>query len=133
MASMSKTSTFQEGEGKYQLQATITTCGNDVVVVIVGGTRPHIGAVSLAISHPRLKDPRKTSATASVISVPGHKEDQLAREAALRLSGSLKTTVVMCVGIHIDDAATDEIDLLTINFTELINDVELALKKTLMI
>ena len=94
-----------------------------MVLVVGGGTRPHIGSVAVAISHASLKDPNKLTASASVIAVPGHKEDQLAREAALKLSRMLKTTVAVSVGLHVDNATPQEIELLVNNFNQLVDQV----------
>lgn len=107
-----QTYTFSEGVGDRRIDATAILCGEDVVVVIGGGTRHHTGAVAVAISHPRIKDPARLEATATVVTVPGHKEDQLARETALTLARALRTTVTVSVGIHIDDASADDIALL---------------------
>ena len=100
---------FSEGHAEKQIDATVVCVGDDIVVTVGGGTRHHTGAVALAISHPRLKDPQQLEATATVVTVPGHKEDQLAREMALALAQALHTTVTVSAGIHIDDASPADI------------------------
>lgn len=119
--------TFQTQVGNYTLYAQAVFCGKDVVVVVGGGTHPHVGAVAVAISHPSLKDPLVHTTTPSVIIVPGHKEDQIARDAARQLSRSLGTTVVLSVGIHVDNATPTMIDILVDGFQELVNDIEAKL------
>lgn len=59
--------------GSYDLSANIQEIGNDLLVSVRGGEKPHIGAV--AISEPRasLKDPTMTSASTSVFCCLGHK------------------------------------------------------------
>lgn len=118
-----ETFTITAGEPPYRIEGRVIVCGRDVVVVVGGGTKYHTGAVAAAISLPSLKDPAKNTTTASTLSIPGHKEDQIAREAALRLARTLETTVTVAVGIHVDDASPDEIRLMVGNFSALINEI----------
>ncbi len=120
---MIKTLEFSIGDGDHRLTAWAAICGPDVVLVVGGGTRPHIGSVAVAIAHASLKDPNKLTASVSVIAVPGHKEDQLTREAALKLSQVLKTTVAVSAGLHVDHATPQEIELLVNNFNRLMDQV----------
>ncbi len=94
---------FTNDEDRYNLRASARWIGGDLLVVIWGGERPHIGAVSLAQPLPSLKDPEIMSATASVICVVGHKEDDLVKEASEFLAAALKTRVVVTAGIHWDN------------------------------
>ncbi len=99
-----------------------------MVVTIGGGTRLHTGAVAVAASHPSLKDPNRLTSTASVIAFAGHKEDQIARAAAIRLANALGTNVTVCAGLHIDDASPEEIERLIKNFNALIERIEAHFK-----
>ena len=94
---------FTNDEDRYNLRASARWIGGDLLVVIWGGERPHIGAVSLAQPRPSLKDSGIMSATASVICVVGHKEDELVKEASEFLAAALKTRVVVTAGIHWDN------------------------------
>jgi hypothetical protein len=87
----------------YNLEAFVKRIGKDLLVAIWGGERPHIGAVAAAQPRPSLSDPNRLSATASVFSYVGHKEDGIAKEAAERLSAALNTNVTVTAGIHWDD------------------------------
>jgi hypothetical protein len=89
-------------EGSYDLEASVRRIGDDFLVAIWGGERPHIGAVSVAQPRPSLRDPAVTSATASVICLLGHKEDELAKATAEILAARLNTHVVVTAGIHWD-------------------------------
>jgi predicted component of type VI protein secretion system len=115
---------FHSGEGRYALHAVVASCGADVVVIVGGGEGPHVGAVALAISHPSLKDPSKPSQTASLLTVPGHKEGELARAASMQLARAIHRTVVVSVGIHVEDASKDEINQLVEAFNALIDEIE---------
>jgi hypothetical protein len=97
------------GTGINKVEVAASVCGKDIVVFIGGGTRYHIGAVALAVPRPSLTDQQKISATASVLCVTGHKEDQLARSAALRISAALNCVVTVVAGLHIDEAKMEDI------------------------
>jgi hypothetical protein len=74
--------------------------GEDLCLILSGGEREHIGAAAVAQPRPSLADPARTSATASVIAVLGHKEDVLARELALKVAGTLNVAACVVCGIH---------------------------------
>ena len=95
--------TVATNEGSYDLEASVRLIGEDLLVAIWGGERPHIGAVSMAQPRPSLKDPEATSATASVFCLLGHKEDELAKAASEVLAAVLNTAVVVTAGIHWDN------------------------------
>ncbi|MHB1018348.1 MAG: prenylated flavin chaperone LpdD [Coriobacteriia bacterium] len=97
------------GGARTRVEAVIVSCGPDVSVCFGGGEGPHIGAVALGIPRPSLADPSAPSASASVLCVTGHKEDELARSAALELATALGCRVNVSVGLHIDDAIPAEI------------------------
>ncbi len=124
---LSKTVSF--GDGKCKVTAIITSCGKDVVVVIGGGVE-HIGAVALGIPRPSLRQDGNISASASVLCVVGHKEDLVAREAALQLSSKLNTRVLVSVGLHLDTASLDDINTFEINTKGLLKQIEVLFEKT---
>ncbi|MGD2184970.1 MAG: hypothetical protein PVI71_02530 [Desulfobacterales bacterium] len=99
----SKEFSIQTNEDAYNLSASIRLIGEDVLVAIWGGEKPHIGAVAVAQPRPSLKNPDVTSASASVICFVGHKEDELAKASAEILAAALNTPVVVTAGIHWDD------------------------------
>jgi predicted nucleotide-binding protein len=96
-------------EGAYDLEASVRLIGNDLLVAIWGGEKPHIGAVSVAQARPSLKDPNVTSATASVFCFVGHKEDELAKAASEILAAAMNTQVVVTAGIHWDNMSKEGI------------------------
>ncbi|MGD2270341.1 MAG: hypothetical protein PVI06_08080 [Desulfobacterales bacterium] len=95
--------TVNTSEGTFDLTANVRLIGRDVLVAVWGGEKPHIGAVAVAQPRPSLKNPKVTSATASVFSYVGHKEDDLAKAAAEILAAALNTHVVVTAGIHWDN------------------------------
>lgn len=100
---MSMEFTINTNEGEYDLAASVRQIGQDILVAIWGGDKPHIGAVAMAQPRPSLRDPDVTSSTASVFAYVGHKEDELAKAAAEILAATLKTNVVVAAGIHWDN------------------------------
>jgi hypothetical protein len=91
------------------IEFTSVPMGNDLCVVIAGGEVPHLGAVAVAQVRPSLQDGAKLSASTSVITLLGHKEDVIARKVAHVLAAKLNKNVAVCCGIHVDDITPDEL------------------------
>ena len=119
---------IQTKEDSYNLSASIRLIGEDVLVAIWGGERPHIGAVAVAQPRPSLKDPDVISASSSVFCFVGHKEDELAKASAEILSATLNTPVVVAAGIHWDNLDEEAI-LRIIKNSEIL--VDMILEKCL--
>lgn len=112
--------------GSFDIEAGVRRIGEDLLVAIWGGEKPHIGAVSVAQSRPSLKNPETMSATASVICFPAHKEDELAKAVSEVLAAVLDTRVVVTAGIHWDNISKDGIRKIISNSKML---VDLILKE----
>jgi len=111
------------GEGKYQVCLHALFCGKDVSICIFGGDVPHIGAVAVAVPRKSLTGYGSDSASVSVICISGHKEDELARRIALRLSSKCLCNVTVSAGIHIEDAKKEDIAILSKNIEELMGNM----------
>jgi len=98
--------------------------GADASVLISGGETPHIGALALASPHPSLANPAEVSSTCSVLALPQHREDQLARSIALRLAAAWNCVVSVACGIHIDAASSEEIQEIQMVVERLVTDAE---------
>ena len=94
---------FQTSDAAYRLHAQAVFVGADLLVYVWGGTRPHIGAIAAAQPRPSLANPQVTSATASVITFLGHKEDSVVKEVGEALAAALGANVVVTAGMHWDD------------------------------
>ena len=99
---------FRTEDGRFDIEATALRLGRDLTVAIRGG-QAHVGAVALAQPRPSLRDPRSTSATASVLCVVGHKEDAVVKRASEFLAAALDARVVVTAGIHWDDLGAEGI------------------------
>lgn len=104
-----RTFTLQVSSGRLKVEARCQEIGEDLLLSIWGGSRPHIGAVGVAIPRPSLKDPKRWSATSSNFTFLGHKEDELVRRVSERLAARLKRNVVVVAGLHWDGLKTQEI------------------------
>jgi hypothetical protein len=91
------------------VHAEAVQIGGDLLVYLWGGERPHIGAVAAAQPRPSLSGDGTTSATASVLAFPGHKEDQVVKVVAEALSARLKSNVVVTAGLHWENLPPDAI------------------------
>lgn len=111
------------GEGKHQVCLHALFCGKDVSICIFGGDVPHIGAVAVAVPRESLTGDGSHSSSASVICITGHKEDELAREIALRISSKWLCNVTVSAGVHTHDASTDDIAILNRNIQELMKNL----------
>jgi hypothetical protein len=117
-------------KGPLKIHGLVQEVGQDILVSIWGGTRPHIGAVGVAIPRPSLKNQRKWSATSSNFTFIGHKEDILVKTISERLAARLRRNVVVTAGIHWDGITFSEIKAIQ-NLTQKLSD--LILKKILSI
>jgi hypothetical protein len=97
-------------EGEYRVHSLSVLIGNDLLTCLWGGTRPHIGAVGVALPRPSLADPLILSSTSSVLTLLGHKEDTVVKAVSERLSARLGKNVVVTAGLHWDQLDEDAID-----------------------
>jgi gallate decarboxylase subunit D len=117
-------------EGIFDLTASVMKVGQDAVVVIWGGERPHVGAVALAQSRKSLKDPDKISATASVLCLIGHKEDVVVKIVSERLAAVADRPVAVAAGIHWDNLKEADFNQIFKNLEILIQMIEPYLRIT---
>jgi gallate decarboxylase subunit D len=116
---------FASGTGNHRVFAMVVLCGADMVIIVGGGERPHIGALGASISPSvytldavaKFSNPR-------LITFPNHKEGEIVRNAVTRLSDRLKRNVVVTAGLHITNASNDDIQLLVDNFNELVDSIQ---------
>lgn len=85
----------------FGIQIAALPMGEDWVFLIRGG-RAHIGAAAAAY-------PDGEAAAGTAISLPGHREAELAAEVAKKAAARLKRAAAVVMGIHIDDATRADI------------------------
>ena len=108
-------------KGRFKIHGLVQEVGQDILVSIWGGTRPHIGAVAMAVPRPSLKNPKKWSATSSNFTFIGHKEDTLVKKISEKLAAQLRRNVVVTAGVHWDRITSKEIKTIQ-NLTQKLSD-----------
>ena len=98
--------------------------GNDYLLTLTGG-REHIGAVAIGIF-----DEKSQRASSSVVTMPGHREEQLALEGARQVSRATKKTTVFVAGIHQDDINPEEIKNIVSASRSMVEDFITFFEKT---
>lgn len=91
------------------LEVSIGMIGEDILVCVEGGGRPHIGCVVQAVPRLSLTGDGSGSATASVLNLTGHKDEYLCRKLAEKICSTLGTTTVCTGGFHIDGMSKGQI------------------------
>lgn len=105
--------TVSEKKDNFEVFAEVHELGGDCLVILWGGTKPHIGAVGIAQVRPSLRDPEKVAATSSVFTFVGHKEDVLVKAMAEELTRRLARNTVVVAGIHWDALSEENIKNIT--------------------
>ncbi len=85
------------------LQCEARRIGEDILIAVWGGERPHIGSVAIAVPRKSMKNSRNTSATSSVFNRTGHKDEVLARRFAEQVAISAHAVCVVTAGIHVEN------------------------------
>jgi hypothetical protein len=107
-------STFSAGSGKFRINMSISTVNEGILVVVGGGERSHIGAAAIAVPYTNVKN-QLLDSSSSVITLPEHKDDVLAKAISEKLAKSLNQIVVAVAGVHVDNASKSDVELLVSN------------------
>ena len=119
-------------KGRLKIHGLVQEIGQDILVSIWGGTRPHIGAVGIAVPRPSLRDPKKWSATSSNFTFVGHKEDAPVKKMSEELSARLERNVVVTAGVHWEDITPREIRSVEILLRKLSAQILKRLKENMI-
>ena len=93
----------------YLLQVSVKKIGQDLLVSVEGGQKPHIGCVIQSVPRPSLTGDGSYSATSSVLNLTGLKDEYLCRKLSEQICAACQTTVVCTGGVHIDQITKEEI------------------------
>ena len=118
-----------EGKDKYKVKLVAIKSGEDLTVIISGGEKPHIGTIAVSIPRPSLKDSNKMSASTSVFTLTGHKEDELSKQIAESITKITKKVTVVIVGLHIEKATSKDIECLIQNTQKVVDKLRRKLVK----
>ena len=98
------------GEGKYKVFLEKKEFDDDLIFILGGGEKSHIGGV--VICEPK-KNPR-------VIKLKGHYDYTVLEPIAVKACKKYNKKVVVIGGVHVDNATEREIELLVKNCKELL-------------
>lgn len=118
---MSGEISLTKGEGRTKIHLFAKKLGRDLIVTITGG-REHAGAIGIGLFI-------NGKATSSVITLPNHKEDNIAKQGAGKIAKELKTNAVVIAGIHLDNITQEEIDAVVKNSMALVAELIAEFKK----
>ena len=108
--------------GSIEIVLNAKKIGNDYLVILTGG-REHVGAVAVGFF-----DEKSQRASSSVITIPGHREEQLALKGARQVSIATKKTTIFIAGIHKNDINNEDIKHIVSVACEMIEDLITFLK-----
>ncbi len=112
---------IEEGAGKQQesvyvlplsfssLTLHVRRVGEDVLLCLQGGEKPHIGCVVLAEPRSSLTGDGSVSATSSVINRTGHKDEAICRVLAEKVCKEFNAVTVCTGGFHVDHLTAEQI------------------------
>lgn len=103
---------IQKSSGRISVELQALAMGPDLNIAITGGDRPHLGAVAISSAAQGAAN-HGIGYSAVTVPLPGHREDILARWAALALSEQLSLNCIVACGIHVDGITGDEIEEVT--------------------
>ena len=111
----------QTSRGELVLEHRII--GEDIVVTLTGGNA-HVGAVAVGYY-----DRIPGHASSSVITLPSHRDDAIALDAARLISSVTHSTTVFTAGIHFENITGEEIEEVLSASKELIDEFVRSLKE----
>ena len=101
------------GEGKYKVFLEKKKLGDDLIYILGGGERSHIGGC--VFCEPG-KDPE-------IISVKGHYDSIVLKPIAEKACEKYNSKIIAIGGIHIDNASKKDINIVINNCKELVKHI----------
>lgn len=98
----------------YLITAKTTYLDDGIHVLLFGGCKSHVGAISYTNQHQDVQ----------TIQFIGHRDGAVSENWAVRLRKISKGTVVVCCGIHYDHVSQKEIEQIVDKTNELLKEVE---------
>ena len=96
-------------KGRYRVWVDKHSIGDDIVLLVGGGEKPHIGGIVVC----------KPNEPAYILSLPKHRDVEALQLIASIVSRRYNTTCTAIGGIHIDDATKGEIERILDNCRKL--------------
>jgi molybdopterin converting factor small subunit len=111
------------GTGPCAVKASVQLLGEDILIAVWGGTRPHIGSLAVSTSASERDPEDGRSSNVLQFCFPGHRDDAVARRVSERVAAALQRTVAVSAGIHIPDITPAGIDAVLANTELLIEEI----------
>lgn len=115
--------TASAGAGRLGVHGVLIATGDGLVVSLAGGERPHVGAVGVGVPYASPRHPGETRASASVLALTAHRDDEVARPLAELVARRTGQVAVVTVGLHIEDGTPEEIAALTENARQALGEL----------
>lgn len=112
---------------RIEITLEVKKLGGDYLLTLTGG-KEHAGAVAVG-----LFDEKSRRASSSVLTLPGHREEQLALDSARRVSKETGKTSVVVVGIHVDNINSEGIREIVSAAEEMVGNFIASCEKNNMI
>lgn len=90
---------------------SLISIGDDLLVTIYGGDKPHIGCSILTI--PYISKDNTIKCTSSILNITSHKDHILGQVVSDYLSKKYNKIINCTCGIHIDNITTNQIEELS--------------------
>jgi hypothetical protein len=98
------------GEGKYQVFLNKIEMESDLIYILGGGEKPHVGGIVIC-------EPDKKP---QIIKFENHYDHIVLKPIAIAACKKYNKRIVVIGGVHVDNATKDEINLLVKNCNELV-------------
>jgi len=98
------------GEGKYKVFLEEKKLDDDIIYILGGGERSHIGGIVVC-------EPGKKP---QVLALEGHYDHVVLKPIAEEACKKYNKKVIAIGGVHVDNASKEEIDILVKNCKELV-------------
>jgi len=92
-----------------QIRIGLEWIGEDVLLIVSGGERPHIGCTVMSVPRPSLTGDGATSCTSSVLNLTGHMDEGICRVLAEKACRAFGRTTVCTGGFHKDSLTPEEL------------------------
>lgn len=105
-------------KGRINVNLKAMFVGDDLLVILSGGDRPHIGAVSYC----------ETNDESYTKSFKFHKDYVLSDYFSKKIKDVFNNNFVVCAGVHLDNITKDEISQVELLSKELLDELILFIK-----
>ncbi|MBN2808350.1 MAG: hypothetical protein JXR80_02530 [Deltaproteobacteria bacterium] len=116
-----------DSKNGYTLEGTVIILDNNDVIVVVGGGRDHIGAISLIVHQPGPDEQTKT--TTSILTRPGHRDDEPAKQVGEQIAAATGRNTAVIAGIHYDSLTFSDLEILRQLWVSLSDKIIILIKQ----